>query len=100
MKTLIVMLALIGCAADKETPAMTKTTTTSTAAVKSGHAKANGVNYYYEIRGQGEPLLVLHGGLGTIEMFEPLFPALTKNRTVIAVDLHGHGRSASARSSA
>jgi pimeloyl-ACP methyl ester carboxylesterase len=92
MKTLVLLLALIGCAADKETPAMTKTTMTTTAAVKSGHAKANGVNYYYEIRGQGAPLLLLHGGLGTIEMFEPILPELTKNRTVIAVDLHGHGR--------
>lgn len=70
----------------------TTTTTTSTAALKSGHVAANGVSYYYEIRGQGEPLLVLHGDLGTIDMFAPLMPALTEHRTVIAVDLHGHGR--------
>lgn len=66
---------------------MTTTTTT-----KSGHANINGVNYYYEIRGQGEPLLLLHGGLGTLDMFGPLLPQLTKSRQVIAVDLHGHGR--------
>jgi pimeloyl-ACP methyl ester carboxylesterase len=55
---------------------------------------ANGINYYYEIHGTGEPLLLLHGGLGSIEMFEPDLPALAKARQVIAVDLHGHGRTA------
>lgn len=64
------------------------------AAVKSGHLPVNGVSYYYEIRGAGEPLLVLHGGLGTLDMFAPLLPALTAHRTVVAVDLHGHGRTA------
>jgi pimeloyl-ACP methyl ester carboxylesterase len=59
---------------------------------RSGHATANGVPYYYEIHGQGEPLLLLHGGLGSIEMFGPVLPALAKTRQVIAVDLHGHGR--------
>src|SRR5688572_4140550 len=58
----------------------------------SGHIEANGVSYYYEIHGQGEPLLLLHGGLGSIDMFEPVLPALAEGRQVIAVDLHGHGR--------
>jgi pimeloyl-ACP methyl ester carboxylesterase len=58
----------------------------------SGHIDANGVSYYYEIHGKGEPLLLLHGGLGTIDMFEPVLPALAEGRQVIAVDLHGHGR--------
>ena len=63
-------------------------------AKKSGHIEQNGVNYYYEIHGTGEPLLLLHGGLGSIDMFGPLLPALAKGRQVIAVDLHGHGRTA------
>jgi len=58
----------------------------------SGHAAINGVNYYYEVHGAGEPLLLLHGGLGSIDMFLPLPPAAANNRQVIAVDLHGHGR--------
>jgi pimeloyl-ACP methyl ester carboxylesterase len=64
------------------------------AAKKSGYVKSNGLEYYYEISGTGEPLLLLHGGLGSTEMFAPIMPALTDHRTVIAVDLHGHGRTA------
>jgi pimeloyl-ACP methyl ester carboxylesterase len=59
---------------------------------RSGHVPANGLNYYYEVHGQGEPLLLLHGGLGSIDMFGPLLPQLAAGRQVIAVDLHGHGR--------
>ena len=63
-------------------------------AKKTGHIEANGVNYYYEVHGKGEPLLLLHGGLGSIDMFGPLLPMLAEERQVIAVDLHGHGRTA------
>ncbi|WP_225769298.1 alpha/beta fold hydrolase [Inquilinus sp. Marseille-Q2685] len=62
------------------------------AAIRSGHAEAGGIGYYYEVHGQGEPLLLLHGGLGSIDMFRPLLPALAAKRQVIAVDLQGHGR--------
>lgn len=61
---------------------------------KSGHAAVNGVNYYYAVYGKGEPLLLLHGGLGQIEMFGPNLARLAQSRTVIGVDLHGHGRTA------
>jgi pimeloyl-ACP methyl ester carboxylesterase len=62
------------------------------AANKTGHATINGVDYYYELHGKGEPLLLLHGGLGSIDMFRPALPALAEHREVIAVDLQGHGR--------
>ena len=52
----------------------------------------DGITYYYEVHGQGEPLLLLHGGLGSIDMFDPLIEQLAKQRKVIAVDLQGHGR--------
>jgi pimeloyl-ACP methyl ester carboxylesterase len=70
-----------------------QTAATSTP-VRTGYVQANGVRYYYEIHGQGEPLLLLHGGLGSIQMFGPVLPALARGRQVIGVDLHGHGRTA------
>jgi pimeloyl-ACP methyl ester carboxylesterase len=60
-----------------------------------GHyAEVNGIRLYYESQGTGRPLILLHGGLGAIEMFGPNLPALAKGRQVIAVDLQGHGRTA------
>lgn len=67
-------------------------TTTTTAQKRTGHLPVNGLDYYFEIHGQGEPLLLLHGGLGSIDMFGPVLPKLAETRQVIGVDLHGHGR--------
>jgi pimeloyl-ACP methyl ester carboxylesterase len=72
------------------TPALAQEPTP--APTRNGHVAANGVDYYYAIYGQGEPLLLLHGGLGQIEMFGPVLTALAAERQVIGVDLHGHGR--------
>ena len=58
------------------------------------HADVNGLSLYYEEHGSGEPLVLLHGGLGAGEMLAPLIPPLAAGRRVIAVDLQGHGRTA------
>ncbi len=64
----------------------------------SGRATIDGVDYYYEVHGQGAgraPLLVLHGGLGSIDVHGPgpMMPVFTAGgRQVIGVDLQGHGR--------
>ncbi len=63
-------------------------------AVDRGYASINGLEMYYEIHGTGEPLILLHGGLGSTDMFTPILPALSEKRRVIAVDLQGHGRTA------
>jgi pimeloyl-ACP methyl ester carboxylesterase len=61
----------------------------------AGHyANVNGIRLYYEIHGTGKPLILLHGGLGALEMFGPNLPALGEGREIIAVDLQGHGRTA------
>jgi pimeloyl-ACP methyl ester carboxylesterase len=54
----------------------------------------NGIKIYHEIHGAGDLLVLLHGGVGAIEMFSPVLPALAKGHRVIAVDLQGHGRTA------
>lgn len=61
---------------------------------RGNYAEVNGITLYYEIHGRGRPLILLHGGLGAIEMFGPNLPALAAGRQVIAVDLQGHGRTA------
>lgn len=58
------------------------------------YAAVNGLRLYYEIHGSGEPLLLLHGGVGAIEMFGEVLPLLAEGRQVIAVDLQAHGRTA------
>lgn len=60
--------------------------------VSSGYAEANGIKRYHEVYGQGEPLVLLHGGLMTIgEMSTPL-ESFAKTHKVIAAELQGHGR--------
>jgi len=60
----------------------------------SGYVTANDLSYWYEILGTGEPLLLLHAGLFTPELFGPVLTTLAEHRQVIAVHLHGHGRTA------
>jgi pimeloyl-ACP methyl ester carboxylesterase len=69
-------------------------TSTPAAAPKSGYAPVDGLKLYYELHGTGEPLILLHGGVGATEMFNEIMPSLSRNRQVIAVDLQAHGRTA------
>ena len=55
------------------------------------YAIVNGLKIYYEVHGDGEPLILLHGGVGASEMFEPMLPALSKTHKVIPVHLQAHG---------
>ncbi|WP_110826841.1 alpha/beta fold hydrolase [Pedobacter nutrimenti] len=58
----------------------------------SGYAAANGTKVYYEVYGEGQPIVLLHGAYYTIEMnWGQLIPELAKTRKVIAVELQGHG---------
>src|SRR5688572_8072908 len=58
------------------------------------YADINSLHLYYETHGIGRPLILLHGGLGSGEMFGPILPALADRHRVITVDLQGHGRTA------
>ena len=60
---------------------------------ESGYSEVNGLEMYYEIYGQGKPLVLIHGGGSTIQTsFEKVIPLFAKNRKVIAVELQAHGR--------
>ena len=58
---------------------------------QSGYAPVNGVSIWYECHGEGPPLILLHGGLGSVGMFAPILPELAAGRRVIGVDLQAHG---------
>jgi pimeloyl-ACP methyl ester carboxylesterase len=56
-------------------------------------ADINGFEMYYEDRGDGEPLLLLHGGTGIGADWRHVFPADPDGYRVVVPDLRGHGRS-------
>ena len=60
---------------------------------KGERAKVNGIEMYYEIFGEGDPLLMIHGGGATIESWFCQIPEFSKRFKVIATDSRGHGRS-------
>jgi pimeloyl-ACP methyl ester carboxylesterase len=62
--------------------------------VHSGYADVNGIKLYHEIYGQGEPLVLIHGGLTTIGEMQGWVQPLAQTRQVIAVEMQGHGRTA------
>lgn len=60
---------------------------------KNGYSAVNGLAMYYEIYGEGKPLVLIHGGGSTIQTtFEKVIPFLAKTRKVIAVEIQAHGR--------
>lgn len=61
---------------------------------QSGFTEVNGLNMYYEIYGEGKPLVLIHGGGSTIQTtYGNIIPLLSKQRQIIAMDLQAHGRS-------
>jgi pimeloyl-ACP methyl ester carboxylesterase len=62
--------------------------------VSCGYAAVNDTRLYHEIYGEGEPLVLIHGGLTTIDEMQGWVQPLAKTRQVIAVEMQGHGRSA------
>jgi len=58
------------------------------------YAQVAGLDLWYDERGSGEPLILLHGGIGASEIFGPILGPLAAGRRVITVDLPGHGHTA------
>ncbi len=59
-------------------------------------ADVNGIQLAYQVFGKGSPLILLHGGFGSVEMFGPNVELLAAKHQVIGVDLQSHGRSPAA----
>lgn len=57
------------------------------------HLKLQNTNLYYEIYGDGEPLMLLHGNSGSIKDYYQQIPVLSKQYKVIAIDTRGQGKS-------
>lgn len=84
----ILVLAIAAC--KNNNMQTSKETTMKTA--QSGYAPVNGIKMYYEIHGEGKPLVLIHGGGSTIETsFETILPLLAETYKVIAVELQAHG---------
>lgn len=65
----------------------------ATADAQAGkRVKVNGMQMYYEVSGQGDPLVVLHGAYMNIPAMGAIIPRLARTHRVYAVELQGHGR--------
>jgi pimeloyl-ACP methyl ester carboxylesterase len=62
-------------------------------AAESGYAPVNGIQMYYAVYGAGDPVLLIHGGLGHADIWANQVIELAKTHKVIVADSRGHGRS-------
>lgn len=99
MKPIIIILigtlfALLSCSDSKKTETdKPQPMPTDQVNFKGDYSDVNGLTMYYEIYGEGKPLVLIHGGGSTIQSnFEKIIPLLARNRKVIAVELQAHGR--------
>ena len=67
----------------------------TTTPAQGSYVQVDHLPIYYEVHGEGPPLVLLHGGLLTIEVaFGDVLPALAERHEVVAIELQGHGRTA------
>lgn len=91
---LVTILILASCQENKKTATKSiMQKRTDNLNLKSGYSDVNGIKMYYEIYGQGKPLVLIHGGGSTIQTsFGRIIPLLSKERQLICVELQAHGR--------
>lgn len=76
-----------------EQVAASTATSQNTKPAESGYADVNGLKLYYEVYGEGKPIVLLHGSFMTIPLnWAPIIPLLARDRRVIAAEMQGHGR--------
>ena len=95
----IVLLLLASCQSgtrDKENTSTTPKDSTMSQDIKpvdTGYVDVNGLKMYYEVYGEGKPLVMVHGSFMTIPLnWEHIIPLLAKDRKVIVAEMQGHGR--------
>jgi pimeloyl-ACP methyl ester carboxylesterase len=93
----LIILSLTACNSKKSVETENENNMTISASDKitmtSAYSEVNGIKMYYEIYGQGKPLVLIHGGGSTIQTtFGKVIPLFAKNRKVIAVEMQAHGR--------
>jgi pimeloyl-ACP methyl ester carboxylesterase len=81
---------------DAGTPVGTEGDDMTDTTPQTGYASVNGLDMYYEIHGSGGvPLVLLHGGLSTVEVdFGTMLPILAQTRQVIGIEQQAHGHTA------
>jgi pimeloyl-ACP methyl ester carboxylesterase len=85
------ILIMIGCTNAKD-KSMSAKNEVKQIKNDSGYASVNGLKMYYEIHGEGAPLVLIHGGGSTIQTsFGKILPLLAQHYKVIAVELQAHG---------
>src|SRR5215510_9386303 len=96
LSTVCIFTAAFGQgSAEPQKPQTSESTEHKSPAAKSGYAPVNGLRLYYEVRGSGEPLVLLHGGGSSLETsFGQIIDSLARSRQVIAFDQQGHSRTA------
>lgn len=55
--------------------------------------RANGISLYYEVRGTGPGVVLVHGSWGDADSWERVVPGLAEDCTVVVYDRRGHSRS-------
>lgn len=97
MKTLLMLIALsvliLASCKEKNLNHNMGNVKTDSLTFISGYSDVNGLKMYYEIYGEGKPLVLIHGGGSTIQTtFGNVIPLLARTRKLIAVELQAHGR--------
>ncbi|MEQ8534936.1 MAG: alpha/beta hydrolase [Imperialibacter sp.] len=89
----VAVALLASCSKKNDKPMDSSTPTEKAVFFESGYSDVNGLKMYYEIHGEGEPLVLIHGGGSTLQTsFGNIIPDLAKSHKLIAVELQAHGR--------
>jgi pimeloyl-ACP methyl ester carboxylesterase len=92
MKMLMAGLAMIAALA-VVAPSVAQGEVSMSVPTKSDRVAVNGIEIYYEIHGQGSPLVMLHGGVNPSDFFGAPLAAMAESHQVIAIHMRGHGLS-------